>query len=53
MPEMSLHAAQGETLEPLKIGSLGDDLYWIRMVDMGYKLVHREEIESYAKIRDL
>jgi len=53
MPEMSLRAAQGETLEPLKIGSLGDDLYWIRMVDMGYKLVHREEIESYAKIRDL
>lgn len=53
MPEMSLRAAQGEILKPVKIGSLGDDLYWIRMVDMGFKLVHRDEIEKYAKIRDI
>ena len=53
MPEMSLRAAQGEILKPIKVGSLGDDLYWIRMVDMGFKLVHRDEIESYARIRDI
>jgi carbamoyl-phosphate synthase large subunit len=50
MPEMSVRAALGENLTPLKIGSLGDDLYWIRMVDMGFRLVHRDEIERYARI---
>ena len=53
MPEMSLRAAQGEILKPIKVGSLGDDLYWIRMGDMRLKLVHRDEIESYARIRDI
>ena len=53
MPEMSVRAAMGEKLTPIGTGTLGEDLYWIRMVDMGFKLVHRNEIESYARIRDL
>jgi hypothetical protein len=53
MPEMSVRAALGENLTPIKIGSLGDDLYWIRMVDMGFKLVHRDEIEGYARISNI
>jgi carbamoyl-phosphate synthase large subunit len=52
MPEMSVRGALGETLSPIGVGTLGDDLFWIRMVDMGFKLVHRDEIESYARVRD-
>jgi len=53
MPEMSVRAAMGEKLKPLGVGTLGEDLFWIRMVDMGFKLVQREEIESYARVRDI
>jgi carbamoyl-phosphate synthase large subunit len=53
MPEMSIRAAMGEKLTPIGTGTLGEDLYWIRMVDMGFKLIHRNEIESYARVRDL
>lgn len=45
MPEMTLRAAMGEQLSPTPIASLGDDLYWIRMMDMGYRLVHKDELE--------
>lgn len=53
MPEMSVRAAMGEKLKPLGVGTLGEDLFWIRMVDMGFKLVQGKEIESYARIRDI
>jgi carbamoyl-phosphate synthase large subunit len=53
MPEMSIRAAAGEKLTPIGAGTLGEDLFWIRMVDMGFKLVHRSEIDSYARVRDL
>lgn len=48
MPVLSIRAAMGEKLNPIPIASLGDDLYWIRMVDMGYKLVHVDELKAYA-----
>jgi carbamoylphosphate synthase large subunit len=44
MPAMSILAAVGERLKPIPIASLGDNLYWIRMVDMGYKLIKENEI---------
>jgi carbamoyl-phosphate synthase large subunit len=53
MPEMSIRAAFGEKLVPTGFATLGDDLFWIRMVDMGFKLIHRDEIERYARIRDI
>jgi carbamoyl-phosphate synthase large subunit len=53
MPEMSIRAAMDERLKPVGTGTLGDDHFWIRMVDMGFRLVHRNEIESYARVRDL
>ncbi len=53
MPEMSIRAAMGEKLTPLGVGTLGEDLFWIRMVDMGFKLVNRKELESHARVRDI
>lgn len=53
MPEMSVRAATGEKLKPMGVGTLGEDLFWIRMVDMGFKLVQRKEIESYERVRDI
>jgi carbamoylphosphate synthase large subunit len=53
MPEMSIRAAMNESLKPIGTATLGDDLFWVRMVDMGFRLVHRNEIERYARIRDI
>jgi len=53
MPVMSVRAAMGYKLKPVQIASLGEDLFWIRMVDMGYKLAHRSELDEYVGIRDL
>lgn len=53
MPEMSVRAALGEKLVPTGSATLGEDLFWIRMVDMGFKLIHRDEIESYARVCDI
>jgi carbamoyl-phosphate synthase large subunit len=53
MPEMSIRAAMNESLKPIGTATLGDDLFWVRMVDMGFRLVHRNEIESYARVRDI
>lgn len=35
MPDMAFRAAQGEQLKPIGIATLEEDLYWIRMMDMG------------------
>lgn len=48
MPLMSVRAAMGERLSPLPIASLGDKLYWIRMVDMGYRLIHEDDLKAYG-----
>ncbi|MFZ4516259.1 MAG: hypothetical protein ACOYN3_08105 [Acidimicrobiia bacterium] len=47
MPEMSIRAALGEQLSPIGVSPLAADLYWIRMVDMGYKLVTGNELNSW------
>jgi hypothetical protein len=41
IPELYLRYGLGESIvsPPLLYNSLPDDLYWLRMVDMGYKLV--------------
>lgn len=53
MPEMSIRASLGETLTPRPIASLGDEFFWIRMVDMGYKLVHASEMDNYTHSKNL
>jgi len=44
MPQMLVDIAMGEKVDPIKPGSLDDNLYWIRMVDMGFKIVTDQEI---------
>jgi carbamoyl-phosphate synthase large subunit len=53
MPEMLLRCALGE--RPARLGSslLPDDLYWIRMVDMGFVLVPGAELERWPAAADL
>jgi hypothetical protein len=45
MPEMAVRAALDEELTPLGMGNVEEDLYWIRMVDMGFKLISRKELD--------
>jgi carbamoyl-phosphate synthase large subunit len=49
MPEMAVRAALGERLKPLGAGILPADLYWIRMVDMGYTLVPGDELDRWPR----
>jgi carbamoyl-phosphate synthase large subunit len=44
MPAMSIRAALGENLDITNPGSVPEGTYWIRMVDMGYKLVSERDI---------
>jgi len=53
MPAMSVLAAAGEKLKPIPMASLGDDLYWIRMVDMGYKLINEKELANEIFSRNI
>ena len=48
MPWMSIKAALGDELTPLGSSPLEPDLYWIRMVDMGYKLVQKDDLENWV-----
>ena len=48
MPRMLISAAQGETLESLGSSPLEPDLYWVRMVDMGFKLVSGDDFGRWA-----
>lgn len=50
MPEMAIRAALGEKLEPLGMGTVEEGLYWVRMVDMGFKLVSKEELDRLPSI---
>jgi hypothetical protein len=44
MPAMSVRAALGENLEIISPGSIPEGTYWIRMVDMGYKMVSERDL---------
>ncbi|MEO6090554.1 MAG: hypothetical protein ABIQ18_46385 [Umezawaea sp.] len=48
MPDMYLQLGLGNKLEdrPAKYNPLPDDLYWVRMIDMGYRLVKEGEWSS-------
>jgi hypothetical protein len=47
MPDLYVRCALGERPEPLGSSPLPPDLHWIRMVDMGYRLVHAEELHAW------
>lgn len=49
MPEMAVRAALGESLKEIGTSTLEQDLYWIRMVDMGYKLVKGGDLDPWKK----
>jgi carbamoyl-phosphate synthase large subunit len=49
MPEMVVRCALGERLPPLGTSPLPPDLYWIRMVDMGFRLVPGEELDAWPR----
>lgn len=49
MPEMAIRAALGERLPALGVNPLRDDLYWIRMVDMGFRLVTEDQLEQLLR----
>jgi len=50
MPDMLIRCALGE--RPARVGSspLPADLYWIRMVDMGYVLVPGDELDRFVRL---
>jgi glutathione synthase/RimK-type ligase-like ATP-grasp enzyme len=49
MPDMLVRAALGERLPPVGTSPLPSDLYWIRMVDMGYALVPGDELDAWPR----
>ncbi|MGD1035252.1 MAG: hypothetical protein ABR977_12560 [Candidatus Dormibacteria bacterium] len=49
MPEMLMRCALGETLPRLPSSPLPADLYWIRMVDMGYVLVEGDKLDAWPR----
>jgi carbamoyl-phosphate synthase large subunit len=51
MPDMAMRAALGETLPQLGSSPLEADLYWLRMVDMGYTLVPGAELDRWPRPR--
>lgn len=48
MPAMYLELGMTSKLakKPQQLNALADDLYWVRMIDMGFKLVKEGEWES-------
>lgn len=50
MPAIALACALGDPPAPqLASSPLPPDLYWIRMVDMGYRLVHGDELDAWPR----
>jgi carbamoyl-phosphate synthase large subunit len=49
MPELLVRCALGERPERLQSSPLPPDLYWIRMVDMGYALVRGDELDRWPR----
>lgn len=50
MPDMAMRAALGEKLHPIGTSPLSPNLYWVRMVDMGYQLVAEHQIDRWLQI---
>lgn len=50
MPDMLMRCALGEHLSPVGSSPLPADLYWIRMVDMGYVLVPGDRLDRFARL---
>ncbi|MBV8301325.1 MAG: hypothetical protein JOY68_05335 [Candidatus Dormibacteraeota bacterium] len=48
MPDLMVRCALGERPQRRGVSPLPEDLYWIRMVDMGFRLVTRDDIERLA-----
>jgi hypothetical protein len=48
MPDMAMRGAMGDALTPIGLNPLDDDLYWIRMVDMNYRLVPGAELDRWV-----
>ncbi|MCU1345008.1 MAG: hypothetical protein JWL70_1274 [Acidimicrobiia bacterium] len=53
MPDMAIRGALGERLTPIGSSPLEPDLYWIRMVDMGFCLVPGTELERWPQATEL
>lgn len=49
MPEMYVKLAMGEEVADVGTAPLPAGLYWIRMVDMGYKLVSEDELDPWSR----
>ena len=49
MPDMLVRCALGERLTPVGSSPLPADLYWIRMVDMGYALVPGADLDRFPR----
>ena len=49
MPDLLVRAALGERLPPAVSSPLPADLYWIRMVDMGFVLVPGAELDRFPR----
>jgi carbamoyl-phosphate synthase large subunit len=49
MPDLLMRCALGEHPEPCGSSPLEADLYWIRMVDMGYVLVRGVELDAWPR----
>jgi len=49
LPALYLRCALGEELSSGESSPLPPDLYWIRMVDMGYRLVPADELDAWPR----
>jgi hypothetical protein len=49
MPDMLMRCALGEQVESCGTSPLDADLYWIRMVDMGYTLVPGRDLDAWPR----
>ena len=49
MPEMYVRLAMGGEVPEVGTGPLPAGLYWVRMVDMGYKLVAEDELDPWSR----
>jgi biotin carboxylase len=50
MPDMLIRCALGDRLSAVGSSPLPADLYWIRMVDMGYVLVPGDELDRFPRL---
>jgi hypothetical protein len=48
MPDLAVRAATGEKLDVVGSSPLEPDLYWLRMVDMGYRLVPGDQLHQWS-----